>query len=202
MTSGLAEGWPDWGDIPTWLVFFGAAIAAWRLIALERQRDRAAERDTVWAQARAVSAWWRWLDGADSAGTKIALGEVLIKNSSEAPIYDVYVHLYAPHQPGPSGGGRVVVAPPGETAIRWSVDPRPMASDQYGDTYPVPVETFMVLIMFRDAAGSTWERTQHGRLWMQSASDQSGDPHPRRDWVQATATSWREKAKAFWRSGL
>lgn len=181
MQHWLSETWRwieslDFGDVPTWLAFTGAAWVVWIELRRDR-RDKAREvarqaeldKERRQSQAALVAVWY----SRTSEDTPLAMMPFVIpgwaafvRNASDLPIYDVtacflprwYRLDQAPGQDDKMGAVRLSlpVVPPRET-----VDfPLPGVIEYEGDD----PSGYAVAVSFRDAAGMEWERDVEGYL--------------------------------------
>lgn len=159
----------QYGDLPTWisavaslaaLAFAAAAtVAAIRVYRIESGRDRIAAAETRQreeqarrSQAVLVSGWW----GGDPHGRRPRAG-ALIRNASDAPVYQVTISVLDPVVPDSSATLSVPVVPPSETPGFYPVpDAGPGSAAVQGEQ--------RVELSFTDAAGLRWLRDQRGRL--------------------------------------
>jgi hypothetical protein len=153
-----------WGTLPDWLAAVGTvgAFGITYLLLRKEQEDRRQ------AQARLVSAWLhRRLVQAKLGGEEIGESlrvEMVFKNGSDEPVYDVKVTV-VPRDgpfasdpdaaPWPSAGtvrGRMSLLPPGEILMLDA----PGISGQF--------ESLAIGLSFNDAQGRRWKRLSKGSL--------------------------------------
>lgn len=174
----------DWGDVPTWLAFVGAAAAAWytrRTLEIERGRDRRADDDRRRAQAELVSAW---IDDVRvvSDGTATTEPGVVVRNLGSQPIHAVSVRVHPAGHPSFVGFERPVV-PPSSTLDGYLFDPveHPergafvMTDGREPDDPDAVIRAWGLTLTFRDGAGRTWQRPPDGRL-VERGVDHAGAP--------------------------
>jgi arabinogalactan oligomer / maltooligosaccharide transport system substrate-binding protein len=152
-----------WGNVPQWvsacsslfaLAFAAVAVVATRrTLRIERERDRintearaAQEFSTRRAQAALVSAWW----GQSHDGRWGAF----LRNSSEAPIYQVYLTVLGSDDHSDGAKAHYVVVPPSHEALFCLI----------GVDLPLGASGHRVKLGFTDAGGVRWLRDQYGRL--------------------------------------
>lgn len=165
----LSETWQwtrslDFGDVPTWLAFTGAAY----VVAIELRRDR---RDTRRERARQAEA-------TDEARRQQAVRvaawteghEVCYRNGSDLPVFDVLLRVRA-------ATPEVQVQPDGQNkaVITYAVEDifRPAIAPQNSQFVSIPslllsrapnAAYYDVEIRFRDCAGTFWWRDTEGKL--------------------------------------
>ena len=163
----------DWGDVPTWvaaITTLGAFLAAAWVVKIELRRDSGRRRELEAQQDAAeraeqadrVAGWTAWLDDAPAREDEVSLRPtagwaIVLRNNSQLPIYDVRLILLIPQ-----GGTdeqvvevrQMSVVPPGTKEIPWPEEAEGTASAEHVRT----------AIMFRDAAGRTWQRNEFGVL--------------------------------------
>jgi hypothetical protein len=184
VTVLTAAGWRSaiaLGDLPTWIQAVAtvlaliaasiAAVAAWRVLEVERRRDderrqfederRATDERT---QAERVAAWPSLVrsDPADPASPAEWSGT--IRNASDLPVYQVGIEFE------PIGGGGLTVymfevVPPGSWSLNRDRVLYPggelQVRQEVGD---LPDRTFVIALRFTDAANRVWRRDRYGVL--------------------------------------
>ncbi|GAA3381941.1 hypothetical protein [Cryptosporangium minutisporangium] len=157
----------DYGDLPTWVSAVGgltslifaavAAVAAWRILRTEQQRDDRASEAERRAQAGTVAAWLP--DAADREGYDAGPIRVNVRNGSSLPIYRVLISVVVrsdgqsfreiAHSGGPDRTYRELAAP-GDNEFLLDV--------------PAARSRRRVALEFRDASGRDWKRDHDGSL--------------------------------------
>lgn len=155
----------DWGDIPTWvsaITTLGALIAAGWVVRIELKRDdRALTARASAEQADKVAAW----PGGRRAGTYF----IVLRNSSDLPIYDVAVFAARADSGGPPPMAieRLDLLPPGDREIPFFVTKEPrFTATRVGFDEPIvdDEQKWLVVLEFSDSAGRRWRRDNRGRL--------------------------------------
>jgi hypothetical protein len=181
VTIGLVTGAPtgtmaDWvAGISTFAALIAAIFGAWyaaQAFGVEtRREDRWAQQQRL-AQASLVAAWVgetvKEVDFTNPVNRALryaidstyAYKGVYLRNASDLPVTSVQYRLFLDDEP--AGLRWVGTLPPGETPI--------FVGDQPGDRDLVNPDVqnfsdaFQVAVTFRDAAGRSWSRDQHGAL--------------------------------------
>jgi hypothetical protein len=106
----------DWGDVPTWigavatmLAFIAAwvaARAAWRVLELERTRDRLRREVEDRVQADRVAAWPSLGPSNPDDPDSPEVWGATVRNASELPVYQVKVEFQSI---SPTRGTRMVI---------------------------------------------------------------------------------------------
>lgn len=153
-----------------------AARVSWRVLQIELDRDserrEVAERA---AQADSVAAWATTVDHEFAELTVPRSLGAVVRNASSLPVYNLVVTFI-----GPDGTDRaritVPVFPPGEDQFHCPIEPRrPERQDDEVPVYAESFSEFAVALTFRDTAGRTWVRDQHGQLAKASPNAGSAD---------------------------
>ncbi len=158
----------DWGDVPTWLAFIGAALAVFytrRTLLIEQARDEERREDQRREQAAKFAAWCTDRARRDELQWH---GGLILRNASEVPVYDVSVtfHLRGTERRGERYTRGVV--PPGEH-YAFDVDSTGMftliSENAYGvQTFMEDWDEYLPEVTFTDAAGHVWSRNVRGEL--------------------------------------
>ncbi|GIJ07286.1 hypothetical protein Van01_05000 [Micromonospora andamanensis] len=166
----------DWGSVPDWLAGIGTVgTLAFFGIQLrnEKRRHRAEEqrrvdeaRDREASQARLVAARAAWDYGPSSGHA----ARITVRNDSPSPITDVQVQLMSRRDQPPSadlwetaeGLPQPVIDAGGSTEFRLVPPHQPPAPRDGMDTaaYDAPRKLFVPCVVFTDAAGLRWARTE------------------------------------------
>jgi len=168
-----------WGDVPTWIAALAtvvafaaagwAAIAAWKVLAVERRRDRAQQAREERAHAERVAAWPSLVTVDPNDASSAEVWGVTMRNAGDMPIYQVRVERV----PTVSGGGEshviFEVVPPGEWLVnRGVMYPRPRTSSAArSHVGPTPPRPYVIEMTFTDVTERTWHRDGRGRLTLQ-----------------------------------
>lgn len=154
----------EWGDVPGWVSALGsvfalgfaavAVVVTRRSYWMEFKRDKADAETRIGqrsfarrAQGVLVSAWW----GSSQDGRWGAF----VRNTSQLPIYQVYLTVLDPDDHSDIAKVHYLVVPPSDDAVFWQLRNEP------------PTErspSRRVKLSFTDSAGVRWHRNQYGGL--------------------------------------
>lgn len=189
MTLRLPEA--NYGDVPTWisavtgllafLAAVAAAVVAYRLYGIESARDRHADeerqeraQEARRAQANKVTAWFGPDVPTEEERARVLMHPrvwprawaACVANASDLPVYDVVVTFCFVNWQGRTwsaiergtGAQPIVTLPPrSETFVA-------MPEEVRGDVTEINESTFVIIVEFRDTAGTRWRRDDKGRL--------------------------------------
>jgi hypothetical protein len=175
-----------WGDVPTWIQAIAtvlaliaasvAAVVAWKVLGVERRRDRQRQGAEERAQAEKVAAWPSVVRTDPADPNSAPKWGAAVRNASDLPVYQVHVE-YRPITPG-RGQMAIVseVVPPGD----WRPSGRELypSETRYPNpsVYPggstlrraaqddLPDRNFVISLRFTDAANRVWHRDRYGVL--------------------------------------
>jgi hypothetical protein len=168
----LAQDQDRLGTIPDWIAALGTVAAffvALRLLAKELAARREVEQDRRRAQARLVSAWQEPRFDTAPSGKSTATFVVILKNSSEEPVYEVWLTLVPDTSTfasdpeavwGDDGAAKEAdtessrggMVPPGETVDVLVMPGR------------YPTKRLVLGLSFTDSQGRRWKRLPNGTL--------------------------------------
>jgi arabinogalactan oligomer / maltooligosaccharide transport system substrate-binding protein len=154
----------EWGDVPGWVSALGSVFAlgfaAVAVVVTRRSYQIEFKREKVDAEARIVqqsfarrsqgvlvSAWWgRSQDGRWGA---------FVRNTSQLPIYQVYLTVLDPDDQSDITKIHYLVVPPSDDAVFRQL---------HGEPLPERSPARRVKLSFTDSAGVRWHRNQYGGL--------------------------------------
>jgi arabinogalactan oligomer/maltooligosaccharide transport system substrate-binding protein len=170
-----ADTLPDWiAAVSTYAAFLAAGVAvyfAWRAFRIEAKREARWELDQRSAQASKVSAWYGTKVsqaplGASELITQLSARTrrgVLLRNASEAPVYDVSVFVIVRDE--------TRLNPEDVVWLTKDIGLLPPMSEPVFRSLEADIQTEFpsdaeprVQISFTDAAGVEWIRSPYGQL--------------------------------------
>jgi hypothetical protein len=163
VTAFLPLAQAEWGTVPDWVTALGTILAflvALRLLAKELAAHHEAEEDRRRAQVRLVAGWVTPPRPDPQAPANFVF-DLVIRNASEEPIYDLNAVMVPPNGPHANDPE---AAPPTVGAAR--IQRGTLPPDEYVELRfrMVPTMPGILGMSFTDAAGRRWKRYPDGRL--------------------------------------